>query len=76
MATVLLDILNQTLAQAGLLPIRNAEQLATSLRAHPDKVFTYDGLERAILRNTDHKAQEAEYSEKKRPSLEKQCLVR
>ena len=65
-ATVLLAILNQTLAQAGLLPIRNAEELALRLHTHPEKVFTYDGLERGILRNTDHKAQEAQYSAKKK----------
>lgn len=67
MATVLLAVLNQTLADLGLLPVRNAEQLATSLRDHPDKVFSYDGLERGVLRNLDHQAQEEEYSAKKKP---------
>lgn len=57
MATVLLAVLNQTLADLALLPIRNAEQLATTLRAHPDKIFSYDGLERGVLRNTDYDAQ-------------------
>ncbi len=66
MAGVLLEILNQTLAQEGLLPIRNAAELATSLKNHTDKVFTYDGLERAIQRNADYSAQEEEYSEKKK----------
>ena len=46
MANILLEILNQTLAQLGLLPVRKAEQLAITLRAHPDKVFSYDGIER------------------------------
>ncbi len=66
MATVLLDVLNQTLAQLGLLPIRNAEDLATTLREHPHKVFSYDGTERGVLRNADYEAQEEEYSAKKK----------
>lgn len=66
MAAVLLAVLNQTLADLGFLPIRNAEQLATTLRAHPNKVFSYDGLERGVLRNTDYDAQEEEYSAKKK----------
>lgn len=67
MANILLEILNQTLAQLGLLPVGNAEQLAITLRAHPDKVFSYDGIERGVLRNTDYQAQEGEYSAKKKP---------
>lgn len=67
MASVLLAVLNQTLADLGSLPIRNAEQLATTLRTHPDKVFSYDGLERGVLRNTDYQAQEEDYSAKKKP---------
>lgn len=66
MATVLLAILNQTLAQLGLLPVRNAEQLVTTLRHHPHQVFSYDGTERGVLRNTDYEAQEEEYSAKKK----------
>lgn len=66
MATVLLDVLNQTLADLDLLPVRNGEELATTLRQHPDKVFSYDGIERGILRNTDYDAQEEEYSAKKK----------
>lgn len=66
MATVLLVILNQTLADLGLVPVRNAEDLATTLRDHPQKVFSYDGIERGILRNTDYEAQEEEYSAKKK----------
>jgi len=66
MATVLLEVLNQTLAQLRLLPIRNAEDLATTLRHHPHKVFSYDGTERGVPRNTDYDAQEEEYSAKKK----------
>lgn len=43
MATVLLDVLNQTLAQLGHIPVRNAQELVTTLRNHPRKVFSYDG---------------------------------
>ena len=67
MATVLLAVLNQTLASKGLLPVRNGEQLATSLREHPQKVFSYDGTERGVLRNADYQVQEEEYSAKKKP---------
>jgi len=67
MATVLLAILNQTLTDLGMMPVRNAEDLATTLGAHPQKVFSYDGIERGILRNTDYEAQEEEYSAKKKP---------
>ena len=67
MASILLAILNQTLASKGVLPIRNAEQLATTLHQHPDKVFTYDGTERGVLRSTDYQVQEEDYSAKKKP---------
>lgn len=67
MAGVLLEILNQTLAELGLLPVRNGEELANRLAQHPDKVFTYDGIERGILRNSSYDAQEEEYSAKKKP---------
>lgn len=66
MAIVLLNVLNQTLGQLDLLPVRNAEQLATALRSHPHNVFSYDGTERGVLRNTDYQAQEEEYSAKKK----------
>lgn len=67
MAAILLEVLNQTLADMALLPVRNGQELASRLRDHPDKVFTYDGIERGILRNTDYEAQEEEYSAKKKP---------
>lgn len=66
MAHVLLSILNQTLAELDLLPVRNGEELTNRLRQHPEKVFCYDGLERGILRNSDVAAQAQEYSAKKK----------
>ena len=62
----LLEVLNQTLARLGLLPIRNGGELAWRLVNHPYKVFAYDGLERAIPRNQDRQAQAEEYSGKKK----------
>lgn len=67
MAAILLELLNQTLAEMALLPVRTGEELANRLRNHPHKVFSYDGLERGILRNSDEQAQEDEYSTKKKP---------
>ena len=64
----LLDVLNQTLAARGLLPVRDGTQLAQRLAAHPDKVFTYDGVERGIPRNADREGQQEEYSAKKKPT--------
>ena len=61
----LLDMLNQTLAAQHLLPVREGAQLAQRLAAHPDKVFTCDGVERGIPRNVDRVGQEEEYSAKK-----------
>ena len=62
----LLNVLNQTLAARGLLPVRDGAQLAQRLAAHPDKIFTYDGVERGIPRNADREGQEEEYSAKKK----------
>jgi len=62
----LLNVLNQTLATRGLLPVRDGAQLAQRLAAHPDKIFTYDGVERGIPRNADREGQEEEYSAKKK----------
>ena len=64
----LLNVLNQTLAARGLLPVRDGAQLARRLAAHPDKVFTYDGVERGIPRNADRDGQQEEYSAKKKPT--------
>ena len=66
LAGVLLDVLNQTLAARGLLPVRDGAQLAERLADHPDKVFTYDGVERGIPRNADWEGQQEEYSAKKK----------
>ena len=66
LAGVLLDVLNQTLAALGLLPVRDGAQLAGRLADHPDKVFTYDGVERGIPRNADREGQQEEYSAKKK----------
>lgn len=66
LAGVLLDVLNQTLTALDLLPVRDGSQLAHRLAAHPDKVFTYDGVERGILRNADGDGQREEYSAKKK----------
>ena len=66
LGSVLLGVLNQTLAARQLLPVRDGAQLAQRLAAHPDKVFTYDGVERGIPRNVDRDGQEAEYSAKKK----------
>ena len=59
-------MLNQTLAARGLSPVRDGAQLAQRLAAHPDKIFTYDGVERGIPRNADREGQEEEYSAKKK----------
>lgn len=66
MAAILLAILNQTLADMALLPVRNGDELASRLRDYPHKVFSYDGIERGILRNSDQQAQEEDYSAKKK----------
>lgn len=72
---VLLELLNQTLSKMSLLPFRDGELLATQLAAHPTKVFSYDGMERGILRNADGEAQEAEYSGKKKAHRVKNNLL-
>ena len=75
LATPLLDVLNQTLAARHLLPVRDGAQLAQRLANHPDKVFTYDGVERGIPRNADRDGQQEEYSAKKSTCFEKQHLM-
>ena len=66
LAGPLLAVLNQTLAARDLLPVRDGAQLAQRLAGHPDRVFTYDGMERAIARNADRDGQREEYSAKKK----------
>ncbi len=60
----LLLILNQALADMGYTPVRDGEVLKDILANHPDKVFSYDGTDRSINRNTDQEAQEEEFSGK------------
>jgi len=66
LAHVLLEVFNQTLKSLGMNPVRNGCELASQLAGHPQKVFTYDGIERPIQRNSDGAAQEQEYSGKKK----------
>ena len=62
----LLDVLNQTPPARHLLPVRDGAQLAQRLVAHPNNVFTCDGVERGIPRNADRDDQQEEYSAKKK----------
>ena len=63
---ILLAVLDQTLHELKLSPGRNGEDLQRSLANHASKVFTYDGIERGIARNSDSHAQEEEFSGKKK----------
>lgn len=63
-ARTLLGALDETLKKAGLSPCRDGEALRKQLAAHKDKVFSYDGMERDIERNSDQGAQEEDYSGK------------
>ena len=65
-ARVLLELLNQCLKQLHLAPIRNAETLRMALDTHFNQVFTYDGIERGIARNSDQDAQQEDFSGKKK----------
>lgn len=60
----LLAILDQTLKDMGLSPSRDGENLHKQLAGHKDKVFSYDGTDRGIERNSDRDAQEKDYSGK------------
>lgn len=72
---ILLILLNETLEKMRLTPIRDGEELSKQLANHATKVFTYDGLERGILRNAQHDAQEEEYSGKKKGHRVKNNLL-
>jgi hypothetical protein len=72
---ILLVLLNETLEKMRLTPIRDGEELSKQLANHATKVFTYDGLERGILRNAQHDAQEEEYSGKKKGHRVKNNLL-
>lgn len=61
---ILLPILNQALSDMGFTPIRDGELLKDKLANHSDKVFSYDGTDRCINRNSDQEAQEVEFSGK------------
>lgn len=61
---ILMPILNKALKDMGLTPLRDGERLKKKLADHPDKVFSYDGTDRGINRNSDKDAQEVEYSGK------------
>ena len=61
---VLLPILDQALSDMGYAPIRDGELLKDKLANHPDKIFSYDGTDRSINRNTDQEAQKVEFSGK------------
>lgn len=63
-ARTLLSILDQTLKGMRLSPWRDGETLHKELANHRDKVFSYDGTDRSIQRNSDQDAQEEEYSGK------------
>jgi hypothetical protein len=75
MSSVLLMLLNETLLKMGLMPFRDGEGLHKQLVHHPSKVFSYDGMERSILRNSDNDAQEEEYSGKKKGHRVKNNLM-
>ena len=60
----LLPILNETLTKMGYSPLRDGEVLKDKLSDHPEKVFSYDGTDRSIQRNSDTQAQEVEFSGK------------
>lgn len=68
-SNVLLELLNETLKKMGLMPIRDGELLSERLANHPTKIFSYDGLERGILKNTHSDAQDYEYSQKKNDTV-------
>jgi hypothetical protein len=65
-SVILLNILDQTLKKMSLTPSRNGQELQHLLKDHADKIFTYDGTERGIERNTAQDAQEIDYSGKKK----------
>ena len=74
--SVLLTIFDETLKKMGLSPCRDGEILQSLLSTHPQKIFTYDGMERGIQRNVDIDAQKEDFSgKKKRIKLKTICYV-
>lgn len=63
---ILLQVLDQTLHALKLSPCRNGEDLQRQLANHASKVFTYDGIETGIARNSQQDAQAEEFSGKKK----------
>jgi hypothetical protein len=61
-----LGIFDETLKKMDLSPCRDGELLQSLLNNHSDKIFTYDGMEGGIQRNSDYDAQEDEFSGKKK----------
>jgi hypothetical protein len=72
---VLLTILDETLKKMDLSPCRDGELLQSLLSDHIEKVFTYDGMERGIQRNSDYDAQEYDFSGKKKAHKVKNNLL-
>jgi hypothetical protein len=72
---VLLTVLDETLKKMDLSPCRDGELLQSVLSNHAQKVFTYDGMERGIQRNSDYDAQEDEFSGKKKAHKVKNNLL-
>lgn len=71
---ILLSVLDNTLKRIGFSPVRNGFELKAVLATHPNQAFTYDGIERGILRNSDQEAQENEFSGKKSHHLKNNVL--
>jgi len=67
-------ILNQTLAELGELPVRDATALDPE-EEEQDLIFWHDGTERPIPRPTDQDAQKMYYSGKKRQHTIKNILL-
>lgn len=74
LAAGLLPVLNHVLARRGLLPVRDATEVAQRLAHHPEPVFTYGGVERGVPRKANYEAQAAEYSAKKAYRLQHMTL--
>lgn len=66
-------LLNQALAQAGELPVRDADALDLSEEAH--QLFFHDGTERPIQRPKDPEAQRTYYSGKKKQHTVKNNVI-
>lgn len=63
---ILLSVLDKTFKRIGFSPVGNGSELKAVLATHPNQAFTYDGIERGILRNSDQEAQQIQFSGKKK----------